>query len=84
MAPRLANWSWQDIMGVYRVYGGMLQKYNALKIRCHIPNKIDFSYSNENNLLIMRFNRDVIKIDSFVTELDREIARRNSLLGVTG
>lgn len=83
-APKLGNWGWQDIVRVYKVYGQMLKQHNTYKKRCHIPTTIDIKYPDSANLFIMRFNRDVRKIDLLVSELDKEIARRNDLIGVVG
>lgn len=83
-APKLGRWSWQEIVGVYKVYGKMLRQHSEYKKRCNIPTTIDIKYPDSANLFIMRFNRDVRKIDLLVGELDKEIARRNELIGVVG
>ncbi|UOF80582.1 hypothetical protein [Caudoviricetes sp.] len=43
---------------------------------------MDINFSDENNILIARFWRDVKRIDAQLAVLDKEIARRNQLVGV--
>jgi len=77
------SWSWQTIVAVYRVLSDRLQEYNGLHQRINIPHA-SIEYSDEENLLFLRFWRDVARLNSEIEVLDREIARRNKLIGVMG
>ena len=85
MEPKLASWSWQEIQGVYITYGKQLKEYERIKKSLGLDKvepEIENSESRKN--FIEWFVRDVKKIDASIAELDREIARRNNLIGVVG
>jgi len=78
----LSSWSWGDIQKMYAIYGKQLQECAGVAQRIEIPSNIDINYSDNDNVFILRFWREVKKLDAFVAALDREIARRNALIGV--
>lgn len=78
----LSSWSWKSIHGTYRAYATLLKKYESYQKRCNIPREINIMFSDHDNLVIIRFWRDVNRIDAHLSVLDKEIARRNSLVGV--
>ena len=82
--PKLSKWSWQEIQGVYRVYGQQLKHYQQLKNRIDIPETMHIEYTDESNIFISRFWREIKRLDLSVTQLDREISRRQKLIGVMG
>lgn len=84
MAPSLSNWSWQSIMKTYKLLGSQLSEYHGLRQRINIPRNIDFGYDDHTNVLIIHFWRDVERLDEQLACLDKEIARRNNLVGVMG
>lgn len=84
MEPLLNSWSWQSIQDTYRIYGKMLREYDGFKKRCYLPDNINIGYTDETNVFITRFNEEVGRIDRHLSTMDREIARRNSLIGVMG
>jgi len=77
----LSSWSWQDIILLYIVYGNMINEMLEIRKRINIvePN-IDFD--DPTNIFLMRFHTDGMKISRNLDALDREIARRNKLIGV--
>jgi len=77
----LRAWSWQDIISLYIVYGMMINEMLEIRKRINIvePN-IDFD--DPTNIFLMRFHTDGMKISRNLEALDREIARRNNLIGV--
>jgi hypothetical protein len=77
------SWSWQTITAVYRVLSDRLKEYNEFHQRINIPHA-SIEYSDEENLLFLQFWRDVARLNSEIEVLDREIARRNKLIGVMG
>lgn len=80
----LGNFKMQDILALYKILNKQLQDQVGLKKRFKIKDQIDFSYSDEENSFILHFNRDTARILAQVKILDREIARRNKLIGVMG
>ena len=84
MKGNLQSWSWQDIVSIYKIIGRQLSEYQGYKKRCHVPNNIRIDYPDEENVFIMMFVRDIKRLDQQVAALDREITRRNNLLGVMG
>lgn len=81
-AQSLSSWSWASIHKTYAAYATLLKKYEGYQKRCSIPKSMDINFSDENNILIARFWRDVKRIDAQLAVLDKEIARRNQLVGV--
>lgn len=80
----LSSWSWQSLHRVYKTYGLQLGKYAAVDQRVKVPRKIDIAYPDSNNLFIIRFWRDVNRIDAHLKVMEKEIKRRNNLIGVMG
>lgn len=83
MTPKLASWSWDHLTGVYQILGDMLEEYRGLHERINFP-KPNIEHSDDLNILLLRFWGDVKRINDQLEELDREIARRNNLIGVIG
>lgn len=79
----LASWSWKHIEGVYQILGDMLEEYRGLHERIGFP-KPHITFSDDLNILLLRFWGDVKRINDQLTALDVEIARRNNLIGVIG
>lgn len=79
----LPSWSWQEIQSVYTQYGLELQEYHRIyslyrqALRCRGLNYYASYFADS-------YKRDVQKLDLKVRQLDVEIARRNSLIGVMG
>lgn len=84
MKNSLSNWSWDEITRAYWAFGSLLEEYAGYKKRCNIPEQIRIMYSDDENIFIMQFNKDIKRIDANLAELDKEIARRNKLIGVVG
>lgn len=84
MGQSLNSWSWGSIIKTYRLLGGQLQEYQGLNQRIHIPKNINFEYDDHTNVLIIHFWRDVNRLNEQLGCLDKEIARRNNLIGVMG
>lgn len=82
--PTMKRWSWKDIQAVYAAFGQVLETYKGYQTRCNIPRQMNINLSDDENLFILRFWRDVQRVDSQLAVLDAEIARRNSLIGVMG
>ena len=80
----IKSWSWKDIHSIYRIIGDQLQLHYAVSVRCGIPKSISIDFSDENNIFIIRFHQDVGRLGEQIDALDREILRRNSLIGVMG
>lgn len=78
----LHSWSWGSIQDVYAILGKQLKNHEAYRNRCNIPQNIDINFSDHDNTFIIRFWRDVNRIDAHLQMLDTEIARRNNLIGV--
>jgi hypothetical protein len=83
MRGNLQSWSWKDIHVIYAILGNMLQEYNGVHQRCHVPTA-DIKFSDQENIFFFRFWGDVKKINEQIKCLDREITRRNNLIGVMG
>lgn len=69
---------------MYRIYGEQIQEYAGVAERIEIPSTIDINLSDNDNIFILRFWRDVKRIDAQIRVLDAEINRRNNLVGVVG
>lgn len=82
--PTLVKWSYQEIFQTYRILGGMLAEYEGVNDRVKVPKQMHIDNDDATNLFILRFWRDVKRINLQLTVLDAEIARRNSLIGVIG
>lgn len=76
--------SWQDIISLYKVYGEMVMQYKGYKERCQIPSSIKVQFGDLENMFVLQFNREVKRLDAQINVLDKEIARRNKLIGVMG
>lgn len=74
------SWSWQDIQKVYKAMGNLLDNYK----RINLPEAIDIKLSDRENLFIIDCHRSIDRIDQQLTVLDKEISRRNKLIGVMG
>mgnify|MGYP001562020752 FL=1 len=83
MQGNLQSWSWGDIQAIYAILGRQLQEYDNVNKRIGIP-KPHIELSDESNIFILRFWRDVKRLNEQVKCLDREIKRRNNLIGVIG
>lgn len=81
---KLQMFSIQEIHATYKVLSKKLQEYLGIKKRCHIPDGIDVQYTDDNNILILHFNNDVKYVLAQIDFLDKEINRRNNLIGVVG
>ena len=77
----LKSWSWSQIIRLYKVYGTMINDLNGIKERVEMvePN-IDFD--DPINIFLMRFHTDCMKVNRNIEYLDKEISRRNKLIGV--
>ncbi len=85
MENNLGSWSWQDIQTVYAGYGKQLNEFARIKKAVGLQEvKLDIRNSDLQNIFVLRFTRDIQKIDMNLALLDREIARRNNLIGVMG
>lgn len=82
MKKSVRSWSWKSIQDVYAILGKQLEDLNGIQNRCSIPANIDIKYSEAENSFIIRFWRDVKRIEQHLQVLDAEIKRRNSLIGV--
>jgi hypothetical protein len=78
----LSSWSWKNIQSVYAILGKQLQEHESVRQRCSIPRQINIHFSDSDNSLILRFWRDVNRVEAQLQALDKEIARRNKLVGV--
>lgn len=84
--PLLSKLSWQEIQHLYGQLGLQLKEYERIK-RCIHLQWLDRGF---NSLALdawwfdQRFKADVQLIDTRLSVLDREINRRNNLIGVMG
>ena len=83
MRGNLQSWSWGDIQSIYTILGNMLKEYDGVNRRCAVPTA-NVKYQDQENIFFLRFWTDVKKINEQIKCLDREIARRNNLIGVIG
>lgn len=83
MRGSLGSWSWRDIQTIYSILGGMLAEYDGVNRRCSVPTA-NIKYADQENIFFLRFWGDVRKINEQIKALDREIKRRNNLIGVMG
>ena len=81
---KLSSWSWQEIQGVLRIYGKQLSEYQNVNKRINVPKSMNIDYTDESNIFISRFWREVKRLDLSITQIDREISRRQKLIGVMG
>lgn len=77
----LEAWSWKEIINLYKLYGEMLIEFERLEKSINPP-KPHILFDDELNAFLMKFWGDVNQINRNVEALDREIARRNKLIGV--
>lgn len=84
MRGNLQSWSWGDIQRIYAILGGQMQDLLGIKRRLNLGDTIDIAYPDEKNILIIRVHRDADRLDEQLSVLDKEIKRRNNLLGVMG
>ena len=80
MNHNVNSWSWQEIQKVYQAFGNLLDNYK----RINLPKTIDIKFSDKENLFIIDCHRSIARIDEQLTVLDKEIARRQNLIGVMG
>lgn len=83
MRNNLQSWSWGDIQSIYGILGRMLSEYNGIHQRIGVP-KPHIAFGDCENIFFLRFWGDVTRINEQLKVLDREIARRNNLIGVMG
>lgn len=83
MRGNLQSWSWGDIQRIYAILGGMLSQYQGINDRIGVP-RAHIAYQDHENIFFIRFWQDVKRINEQLQCLDREIARRNNLIGVIG
>lgn len=83
MQGSLPSWSWQDIQRIYGILGQMLSEYHNVHKRIGVPQP-HIELTDESNIFLFRFWGDVNRINDQLKALDREIARRNNLMGVMG
>lgn len=83
MENNLQAWSWQDIINIYRILGRQLKEYERIKksIRIGMVARGFNSLALDAYFFNEAFTRDVRRLDAQVAALDREIARRNQLVG---
>lgn len=84
MRGNLQSWSWGDIQRIYSIIGGQMVDLLGIKRRLQLPDTINVRYPDDKNILIIRVNRDADRLDDQLKVLDKEIARRNNLIGVIG
>jgi len=95
MKSKLSSWSWQDIHCVYQTFSNQLMEYKMVADRFEIPVPMDKELRTMTHGIVKakdqqfqdfinRWFRDVNKIVGQLSVLDREIARRNKLIGVMG
>lgn len=84
----LANWNIQEIQGVYKIYGNMLKEYEGIanRLGIELPVKIEpgqiLAINSQRAEIVSRMYLDVKRLNTQLAALDREIARRNVLVGV--
>ena len=83
MRGNLQSWSWKDIQSIYAIIGRQLAEYNGVHQRVNVPHA-HIDNSDQENIFFLRFWGDVKRLDEQIQCLDREIARRNNLIGVMG
>lgn len=98
MQNKLGNWKWQEIHAMYKVYGEQLREYADTAERFEIAIPMDKELREfattpgaliptrdlQHADFVNRWFRDVKRIVGQLKALDREIARRNKLIGVMG
>lgn len=84
MRGNLQSWSWKDIQAIYGIIGGQMQDLLGIKRRLGLSDTIDVRYPDAKNILIIRINRDAGWLNDQLIVLDKEIKRRNNLIGVIG
>ncbi len=90
MEPKLANWSWQEIQKVYASFGAYLRELqrHAKIFDIDLPVKFKpgefVAYPDDKAELVARWIMDINRTNLQLSTLDREIARRNNLIGVMG
>lgn len=96
MQNKLANWKIQDIHSTYKIYGNQLREYADTADRFEInipmdkelkefiltPGSVIPTRDLQHADFVNRWFRDIQKIVRHLNTLDREIARRNKLVGV--
>lgn len=80
--PFVYGWSYQKITRAYKILGKQLQEYEGVRDRIEIPSAMDIDYTDQDNIFIARFWREVHEVNDSLVALDQEIARRNKLVGV--
>lgn len=83
MRGNLQSWSWKDIQHIYQIIGSQMNEYSGIHQRIGVP-KPNVKNSDQENIFFIRFWRDVSRLEEQLSALDREISRRNKLIGVVG
>lgn len=79
----LHSWSWQEIYQAYKWYGCQLNEYKRLEgVYKDALSKKDINYAA--SFFSDIYERDINRLDLLIDQLDKEIARRNTLIGVVG
>lgn len=84
----LKNWKIQEIYEVYKIYGGMLKENEGIAKRLGITLPLDIRpdqlriINSQRAEIVSRLFLDVKRLNTQLAALDREIARRNVLVGV--
>ena len=90
MQNKLGNWKWQDIQLTYQVLANQLMEYKEVadRFEMDLPLKPKVGepivYADGSLDFIHHFYAGVNRINNHLNVLDREIARRNKLIGVMG
>lgn len=87
MSNRLAKYSIQQLQAIYTVFGNELKEYEdvAKRIGLKLPlnGALPFTHPGEEEVCA-RWYLGVNEINRKIKTLDREISRRNNLVGVLG
>lgn len=85
MVNNLSKWSWADIQAVYATFAHQYKEIERLTKACGIEKlEMNIDYPELKNIFIIRALRSIKQIDKHVAILDKEIDRRNKLIGVMG
>ena len=89
----IKSWSWGDIIAVYRILGSQLSEYKRIAEFIDPHQYVDLNPKPgaiipiakfEHALWVGAWHRSVTRINEQIDCLDKEIARRNNLIGVMG
>jgi hypothetical protein len=84
MNPVVSRWNWQTIFVVYRELGQQLSAYNGIQKRIGPMPQPHIELTDESNTFLIRWWKDINRINEMLKVLDAEIRRRNNLVGVMG